>query len=253
MKINRFIHEVFGDLRVMEDNGELWFLFNDLKRALDIQKFNMSRVDPEDKRFEEVETKGGNQKMLFVSEACMYQVVFVSKKTAAKAFQHWVCHEIIPSIRKIGGYIEGQEALSGEDRAELEMQIKNLHEQVERAVAGKKKLQTLLEQEEARCEQLYSWYRCSMERLDQMESRLADFGHFFCNVDEVESYLNKLKRAKEMDSKCEPFRSKDYEQRRRRERAIASVTIVVNNDPLVVDQYGAVCRRSELLGQDRQR
>lgn len=57
-------------------------------------------------------------------------MIFSSRKTEAKAFKNWVTHDVLPSIRKNGGYIIGQEDLKGEDKEKLEEQIRQLAKQV---------------------------------------------------------------------------------------------------------------------------
>ena len=56
--------------------------------------------------------------------------LFSSRKAEAKAFKNWVTHDVLPSIRKNGGYIIGQEELKGEDKEKLEEQIRQLAKQV---------------------------------------------------------------------------------------------------------------------------
>ena len=53
-----------------------------------------------------------------------------SRKAEAKTFKNWVTHDVLPSIRKNGGYIIGQEELKGEDKEKLEEQIRQLAKQV---------------------------------------------------------------------------------------------------------------------------
>lgn len=57
-------------------------------------------------------------------------MIFSSRKAEAKTFKNWVTHDVLPSIRKNGGYIIGQEELKGEDKEKLEEQIRQLAKQV---------------------------------------------------------------------------------------------------------------------------
>ena len=66
----------------------------------------------------------------FVNEPGLYEMSFSSRKAEAKAFKNWVTHDVLPSIRKNGGYIIGQEELKGEDKEKLEEQIRQLAKQV---------------------------------------------------------------------------------------------------------------------------
>lgn len=72
----------------------------------------------------------GRRKYQFVNEPGLYEMIFSSRKTEAKAFKNWVTHDVLPSIRKNGGYIIGQEDLKGEDKEKLEEQIRQLAKQV---------------------------------------------------------------------------------------------------------------------------
>ena len=72
----------------------------------------------------------GRRKYQFVNEPGLYEMIFSSRKAEAKAFKNWVTHDVLPSIRKNGGYIIGQEELKGEDKEKLEEQIRQLAKQV---------------------------------------------------------------------------------------------------------------------------
>lgn len=65
-----------------------------------------------------------------MNEPGLYEMIFSSRKAEAKAFKNWVTHDVLPSIRKNGGYIIGQEELKGEDKEKLEEQIRQLAKQV---------------------------------------------------------------------------------------------------------------------------
>ena len=66
----------------------------------------------------EVPTKGGKQEMLFISEGDVYRLIAKSKLPSAEKFEHWVFDEVLPSIRKNGGYIANQENLSDDELLE---------------------------------------------------------------------------------------------------------------------------------------
>lgn len=63
-----------------------------------------SRLDPDEKGIILSDTPSGKQEMVYVNEAGFYRVVMRSDKPAAKAFSRWVCHEVLPCIRKHGCY-----------------------------------------------------------------------------------------------------------------------------------------------------
>lgn len=115
----------------IRDDGSVWFLAKDVAEILGMQAKNALRMlDDSDK--EEVFTDIGNgrRKYQFVNEPGLYEMIFSSRKAEAKAFKNWVTHDVLPSIRKNGGYIIGQEELKGEDKEKLEEQIRQLAKQV---------------------------------------------------------------------------------------------------------------------------
>ena len=131
-KFEIFNKENIGKLSaVIRDDGSIWFLAKDVAEILGMQAKNALRMlDDSDK--EEVFTDIGNgrRKYQFVNEPGLYEMIFSSRKAEAKAFKNWVTHDVLPSIRKNGGYIIGQEELKGEDKEKLEEQIRHLAKQV---------------------------------------------------------------------------------------------------------------------------
>ena len=98
----------FGEIRVLTDNsGDAWFVAKDVCDALGINNSRqaLTRLDDDEKGVISNDTLGGAQQMATVSEAGLYALVLSSKKPEAKAFKRWVTHEVIPSIRRDGGYI----------------------------------------------------------------------------------------------------------------------------------------------------
>lgn len=103
-----FNNPQFGEIRAVEKDGELWFVAADVCKALDIQNSRdaVARLD-EDEKNTVVLTDGnrGNPNVSIVNEPGLYSLVLGSRKPEAKAFKRWITHEVIPSIRKTGGYI----------------------------------------------------------------------------------------------------------------------------------------------------
>lgn len=103
----------FGEIRVAEFNGEPIFNLSDLCRILEIS--NSSRVANEvlddDLRitYPIIDSLGRNQNAIFVNESGMYQVIFQSSKPEAKTFRKWITSDVLPSIRKNGGYLLSNE------------------------------------------------------------------------------------------------------------------------------------------------
>lgn len=112
-----FVSEQFGKVRIVNKDGEPWFVAADVCKALEIEKTDraLSRLDDDEKGTHSVSTLGGIQKMSVVNEEGLYGLVMTSRKPEAKQFKRWVKHEVLPSIRKTGGYIAGEEHLSDDD------------------------------------------------------------------------------------------------------------------------------------------
>lgn len=108
-----FRKDEFGAVRAVTLEGEPWFVAADVCRALELERTNraLSRLDDDEKGTHSVSTPGGRQMMSIVSESGLYALVLSSRKPEAKAFKRWITHEVIPSIRKTGGYIAGQETM----------------------------------------------------------------------------------------------------------------------------------------------
>lgn len=102
-----FENPKFGKVRVVERDGEPWFVAADVCRALDISNSRdaVGRLDEDEKGVVSTDTPGGKQEMSAVNEAGLYNLTLGSRKPEAKAFKRWVTHEVIPSIRKHGAYM----------------------------------------------------------------------------------------------------------------------------------------------------
>ena len=96
----------FGDVRALSVDGEPWFVAKDVCSILGLgrQQDSTRYLDDDEKRECLVNTPGGDQHMVCVSEPGLYKLIMRSRKPEAKAFQRWVTHEVIPSIRRHGAY-----------------------------------------------------------------------------------------------------------------------------------------------------
>lgn len=108
-----FRKDEFGAVRAVTLEGEPWFVAADVCRALGIgdSRTATARLDDDEKDAVLIRTLGGEQKMTIISESGLYALVLSSRKPEAKAFKRWITHEVIPAIRKTGGYIAGQETM----------------------------------------------------------------------------------------------------------------------------------------------
>lgn len=102
-----FSHEQFGSVRCVNRDGDSWFVGNDICDALDLgnPRSSLALLDDDEKGVYTVDTPGGKQGMAVISEAGLYSLILRSRKPEAKAFKRWVTHEVLPAIRKHGGYL----------------------------------------------------------------------------------------------------------------------------------------------------
>jgi prophage antirepressor-like protein len=102
-----FKNERFGEVRTfMDGKGMPWFSAPDVCRALEIKNSSSSLalLDDDEKGVHTMETLGGPQEMGFVNEPGVYSLIFRSRKPEAKALKRWLAHEVLPTIRRTGGY-----------------------------------------------------------------------------------------------------------------------------------------------------
>ena len=114
-----FQNKAFGAVRVVEHNGEPWFVAKDIARALDYaEQSNPARlfrsVPEEWKGVKQIHTPGGEQDMLIISEQGLYFFLGRSDKEAALPFQKWAAGEVFPTLRQ-KGFVGTPPALSRED------------------------------------------------------------------------------------------------------------------------------------------
>ena len=106
-----FNHEQFGQVRTAIIDGEPMFVASDVCKALEISKYRdaVHRLDEDERGSVEVDTLGGKQSTAAVTESGLYAIVLGSRKPEAKAFKRWITHDVIPTIRKTGGYVNDDE------------------------------------------------------------------------------------------------------------------------------------------------
>lgn len=103
-----FKNKEFGEIRIVEQNGEPWFVAADVTKTLGYangRKAVGDHVDPEDKGVTKRDTLGGQQQITIINESGLYALILSSKLPTAKAFKRWVTGEVLPAIRKRGGYV----------------------------------------------------------------------------------------------------------------------------------------------------
>jgi prophage antirepressor-like protein len=99
----------------VQADGSIWFVAKDVCEFLDIQwkgKLSLESLDEDEQGVWSFRTPssdkdgrgGGAQEGIIISESGLYRLTFRSNKPAARAFTRWVTHEVLPSIRRTGGY-----------------------------------------------------------------------------------------------------------------------------------------------------
>lgn len=101
-----FQNPEFGELRTAERDGETWFCLADICRPLGLEAKQVRRRVKEDGVviINHTDSIGRPQQMLFVNEGNLYRAIFQSHKPEAERFTDWVTEEVLPSVRKTGGY-----------------------------------------------------------------------------------------------------------------------------------------------------
>lgn len=111
-----FNNEEFGVIRTTEIDGKPYFVASDVAKTLGYaipHKAVQTHCKGVLKR--NIPTSSGNQDVLLITEGDLYRLIMKSKLPSAEKFESWVMDEVLPSIRKNGGYIAGQETLSDEE------------------------------------------------------------------------------------------------------------------------------------------
>lgn len=106
-EIQVFENSEFGKVRTVRIDNETYFVGKDIAEILGFsnsRKAIADHVDDEDKGVTNCYTPGGKQNVTIINESGLYSLILGSKLESAKKFKHWVTSEVLPSIRKTGGY-----------------------------------------------------------------------------------------------------------------------------------------------------
>ncbi len=123
-----FDHERFGRIRGIEIDGESWLVGKDVAERLgyvNTKDALASHVESEDKRILQrsenatFENQIPNRGLTIINESGLYSLVLSSKLPEAKAFRHWVTHDVLPALRKTGEYKLKRNPVDDETRKKL--------------------------------------------------------------------------------------------------------------------------------------
>lgn len=134
-------------VRVVTRDGEPWFIASDLAHVLAYRNApDMVRMlDEDEKGTQIVRTPGGEQTMLVVNESGLYAAILKSRKPEAKKFKKWVTAEVLPAIRKTGGYaLPGAQPHNPADAAASQM-LQALTKLLERSEAREERFMNMVE------------------------------------------------------------------------------------------------------------
>lgn len=169
-KFELFQKKGLGSVRtLLADDGSVWFVGKDVGECLGlgsglktaytkleetekaiISAASLKAVSNNPQKTEGKTGRGGSRRYLIVSESGLYDMVLSSRKEEARKFQRWITREVLPSIRKNGGYIWGQEDLEKKDRALTDGLVQALSERVKKLRARRHEL--IVENKELKAE-----------------------------------------------------------------------------------------------------
>ena len=106
--IQIFTSEVFGEIRTCQVNNQIMFVGKDVAQALGYSNTRdalRKHVESEDKGTVAIRDTAYETRVTLINESGLYALILSSKLPQAKAFKHWVTSEVLPQIRRTGGYI----------------------------------------------------------------------------------------------------------------------------------------------------
>lgn len=126
-KLEIFSSDDFGEIRIVEIEGKPFFCGSDVAKALGYSEPHKAVArhcrDDGMKRTPIADSLGRVQETVFIPEGDLYRLIVSSKLPTAEKFERWVFDEVLPSIRKHGGYISGQSEMSPEELMAKALQV----------------------------------------------------------------------------------------------------------------------------------
>lgn len=126
--IQIFENERFGQIRTVMKDGEPWFVLADVCRALEISNSRMvaGRLDSDELMSVKLTSGGQRREMTVINESGLYAVIIRSDKPQAQSFRKWLTSEVLPTIRRTGGYVSNADMFVDEYLSFADEPIKNL-------------------------------------------------------------------------------------------------------------------------------
>lgn len=108
-----FTNEQFGQVRTLEENGNILFCGSDVAKSLGYSNPRKAMLDHCQKDGvtirDAIDKCGRTQQVKFINEGNLYRLIAHSKLPSAEKFEHWVFDEVLPTIRKTGGYVSNED------------------------------------------------------------------------------------------------------------------------------------------------
>ena len=108
--VKTFVNEEFGSVRTIEENGKILFCGSDVAKALGYRRpkdaINAHCKGAVKRR---LLTNGGTQEMKMISEGDVYRLISHSRLPSAEKFESWIFDDVLPTIRRTGGYVTNEE------------------------------------------------------------------------------------------------------------------------------------------------
>lgn len=126
--IQIFENERCGQIRTVMKDGEPWFVLADVCRALEISNSRMvaGRLDSDELMSVKLTSGGQRREMTVINESGLYAVIIRSDKPQAQSFRKWLTSEVLPTIRRTGGYVSNADMFVDEYLSFADEPIKNL-------------------------------------------------------------------------------------------------------------------------------
>ncbi|WP_349818625.1 phage antirepressor KilAC domain-containing protein [Coprococcus sp. RTP31081st1_D2_RTP31081_211007] len=121
-----FENKEFGEIRTVVKDGEPWFVGVDIATALGYSNTRdaiAKHIDNEDKATVAIHDGRQKRNITAINESGLYSLILSSELPSAKAFKRWVTSEVLPSIRKNGGYIVGQDTMTDDELMARALQV----------------------------------------------------------------------------------------------------------------------------------
>ena len=121
-----FENKEFGEIRTVNIDCEPWFVGVDIATALGYSNTRdaiAKHIDNEDKATVAIHDGRQKRNITAINESGLYSLILSSELPSAKAFKRWVTSEVLPSIRKNGGYIAGQETMTDDELMARALQV----------------------------------------------------------------------------------------------------------------------------------